>query len=392
MGADKPRPPASSPRATPFMAPRLEGGRFEDTEVPLEFLKDLAVLQEMVIEAARDAYIAAHPGRRRSPANFAKGVELRLTAIKADSVVPQINLRRPQPPSLPFQDDESETYFARARDNIIAAIGAAARGEPATDYLSPDTLGYFDRFGRGLRDGEEMVFSVSGSSGEQVRLTRHVRERLVRESGRVEETQRTSIRGRIPEADQDKETFEIQDARGRKIKAPLSPEWRARVIHAFANYHGQGWARFEGDAVIGLQGRALRFENMTGITLLDPLDIDLQFEQLAALRDGWLDGEGRALPGSELERLRSAFATHYPEGIPPPHLYPTESGGVQAEWTLAKTDVELEVDLHTHKGQWSELGLDRNLTEERMLDLTRRADWELMVARIRTLSPDPHDR
>ena len=391
MGADKPGPPASSPRATPFMAPRLVGGRFEETEVPLEFLKDLAVLQEMVIEAARDAYMAAHPGRRRCPANFAKGVELRLTGIKGGSVVPQINLRRPHPPLLSFGDDESETYFTRARDNIIAAIGAAARGEPATDYLSPDTLGYFDRFGRGLRDGEEMVFSVSGSSDDKVRLTRHIRERLVRESGSVEEAQRTSVRGRIPEADQDKETFEIQDVSGRKIKAPLSAEWRARVIQAFANYHSQGWARFEGDALIGPQGRALRFESVTSIALLDPLDLDLQFEELAALRDGWLDGHGRALPRPELERLQSAFAAHYPEGIPLPHLYPTESGGVQAEWTLGETEVELAVDLHTHKGQWSELGLDCNLTEEHMLDLTRGADWELMVARIRTLSPDPHD-
>ena len=374
------------------MAPRLVGGRFEDTEVPLEFLKDLAVLQEMVIEAARDAYMAAHPGRRRCPANFAQGVELRLTGIRGGSVVPQINLRRPHQPPLPFGSDESETYFARARDNIIAAIGAAERGDSATDHLSPHTLGYFDRFGRGLRDGEEMVFSIHGSSGDQVRLTRHVRERLVRESGSVQEAQRTSIFGRIPEADQDKETFEIQDVSGRKIKAPLSPEWHPQVVHAFAKYHAQGWARFEGDAVIGPHGRALRFENMTGITLLDPLDLDLQFAELAALKDGWLDGQGRALPSSELERLRSAFANNYPEGIPPPHLYPTESGGVQAEWTLGETDVELEVDLHTHRGQWSELGQGSDLTGERMLDLTQSADWELMVARIRTLSPDPHDR
>lgn len=374
------------------MAPRLVGGRFEQREVPLEFLKDLAVLQEMVIEAARDAYLAANPGRRRCPANFAKGVELRLTAIRGDSVVPQITLRLPHQPPLLFGGDESETYFARGRDNIIAAIGAAARGEPASDHLSPDTLGYFDKFGRGLRDGEEMVFSVSGSSGDQVRLTRHVRERLIQESGSVEEAQRISIRGRVPEADQDKETFEIQDVSGRKIKAPLSPESRARVIQAFANYRAQGWAQFEGEAVIGPHGRALRFEDITGITLLDSLDIDLQFEELAALRDGWLDGRGRAIPSSALERLRSAFATHYPEGIAPPHLYPTEAGGVQAEWTLGATEVELEVELHTHKGQWSELGSDCSLTEERMLDLTRRADWEFMVARIRTLTPDPDDQ
>ena len=62
--------------------------------------------------------------------------------------------------------------------------------------------------------------------------------------------------------------------------------------------------------------------------------IGSQLDQLRLLKDGWLEGEGLSPPEAGLDWLRSAFDRHFPEEAPLPHLYPTETGGVQAEWSI----------------------------------------------------------
>ena len=50
-----------------FLKPKLVGARFQGHAIPLEVLKDLAVLEEMVIEVAKWQFIKDHPGRERAP-------------------------------------------------------------------------------------------------------------------------------------------------------------------------------------------------------------------------------------------------------------------------------------------------------------------------------------
>ena len=63
-----------------FLRLRLVGTRFDDHAIPLELLKDLAVLEEMVIEVAKLKFLAEHTDRQRSPHGFTKGIHLKLTA------------------------------------------------------------------------------------------------------------------------------------------------------------------------------------------------------------------------------------------------------------------------------------------------------------------------
>lgn len=41
----------------PFLCPRMVGPRFDGHAIPLELLKDLAVLEEMIIEIAKWCYL-----------------------------------------------------------------------------------------------------------------------------------------------------------------------------------------------------------------------------------------------------------------------------------------------------------------------------------------------
>ena len=70
-----------------------------------------------------------------------------------------------------------------------------------------------------------------------------------------------------------------------------------------------------------------------------------RLEELTLLQDGWLDGKGRALDRASLTRLAQAFDEGLSPDLPLPHLYPTPEGRVQAEWTLGRWEVSLEITL-----------------------------------------------
>ena len=68
-----------------FIRPRLIGPRFEDGEMPLEFLGDLAALGEMVIDVAKWRFLQENPWRRRVPKGFAGSVSLKLADVEKPS-------------------------------------------------------------------------------------------------------------------------------------------------------------------------------------------------------------------------------------------------------------------------------------------------------------------
>ena len=76
----------------PFLRPRLTGRRFEGHAIPLEFLKDLAVLEEMIVEVAKWRFLEKNPDRTRSPRGFTKGIELKLTGVEDGSAIAVISL------------------------------------------------------------------------------------------------------------------------------------------------------------------------------------------------------------------------------------------------------------------------------------------------------------
>lgn len=85
-----------------FIRPRLIGARFEDGEMPLEFLGDLAALGEMVIDVAKRSLLQANPGRQKAPKGFFESVSLNLAGIEKGSVTP--------PPA--SDDANGETFVA----------------------------------------------------------------------------------------------------------------------------------------------------------------------------------------------------------------------------------------------------------------------------------------
>ena len=118
------------------------------------------------------------------------------------------------------------------------------------------------------------------------------------------------------------------------------------------------------------------------------LNIRAQLDQLRLLKDGWLEGEGLAPPESGLDWLQHAFARHLPDQAPLPHLYPTESGGVQAEWSIGSMEISLDLNLDTRSGEWHALDTDAGEVEERTLDGDDSRDWKWLARRIEAMVAD----
>ncbi len=142
-----------------FIQLRLTGPRFEDGQIPLEFLGDLAALREMIIDVARWRFLQENPGRHRVPKGFAESVSLNLAGVEKGSAAPII------------------PYVERAMDSVVDAISSTGSDEGADVGLEPSHLAHFSRVGRGLKDGEAMEFGFPGRR--PARLTQETRHRLL---------------------------------------------------------------------------------------------------------------------------------------------------------------------------------------------------------------------
>jgi hypothetical protein len=363
----------------PFLSPRLIGERFEGHAIPLEILKDLAVLEEMIIEVAKTEFLKDHPGRQRSPRRFTEGISLKLTAIEEGSAIPVISLVIA---SLLMSPHDSQKYLERARDSIVNAIGAAEENQQVTTYLPEKTLGYFDRFGRSLRDNEAIEF-VTPDRPTPARLTREIRRKLVLAASGVDELTEEAIeRGSIPEVDQSEMSFELQLIDGRKVKAPTTTQLLETTLEAFNLYRSGARVLVQGIGRFNRSGKLIGFDSVEHINLLDPLDVPARLDELRLLKNGWYDGSGRAPSSAGIDWLSAKFLQLYPEDIRLPFAYPTPEGDIRLEWSLGPHDVTLDVDLATHKARLHALNLDSDEEVEDELDLDAPPEWARLIEHI----------
>ena len=219
------------------------------------------------------------------------------------------------------------------------------------------------------------------------KLTKDVRRRLVLASPKVKElTEEISIRGTVPEADQDDMTFEIQLIDGRKVKAPIASQHLDTILEVFNGYQNGMRALFQGIGRFSRGDQLIGFDSIEHLSILDPWDFGAQLDELRLLQDGWLEGEGIAPPSAGLDWLHDAFDRHFPDEAPLPYLYPTETGGVQAEWSFDPNEVTFDVNLETHSGEWHVLNMVSDDASERTLNCDDGEDWRWLVAQIKDMT------
>lgn len=367
----------------PFLKPRLTGARFDGGAIPLEVLADFAALSEMIIEVAKWKYREDNPTRTRVPRGFADGVSLKLTGVETGSAIPVISLVVAAVGSL--LPSPTQSYFEEARHAIVEAVGAAEQNKKITDFLPQKLLGYFDRFGRNLVEGEAIELQDTPNRA-PVRLTKETRRKLILASSAEEFTEETDVHGLVHEFDQKARTFQITLANGATLyKIPVQSQHYDTVLEASNGFRDKLRARVYGVGRFDRNNRLQAFEEVEHVTILDPLDIRVRLDELKSLRAGWLDGKGNPPAHAGLDWLAEAFDLYYPDNIPLPYLFPTPEGRILAEWSLKPWSPSLEIDLGQKRAEWHSLNLDIDAVVEKKLDLTKSDDWKWLGDEIRTL-------
>jgi hypothetical protein len=370
--------------STPFLKPKFIGPRFESHEIPLEVLRDLAALEAMIEEVAKWQFLRDNPSRRRLPRGFLEGVSLKVAAVEEGSAIPVIVLSvaatfgQLEFPSI------AQQYLETSRDAIVAAIGSAEQSKPITNIPSK-YLKHFDVFGSSLRDGEAIEFPPGSTGGGSVKLTRESHRRLLAAASQdVAQIKPVKLIGVVPEADQDRNRFEIQLEDGQKVPIRDLEKYRDTILEAFQGYESRIRVRLRGEGKFEL-GKLRDIASIDEISVIEPLDVELRIEALKKLEDGWMDGQGAKLIEEELSWFVEQFDRNYPEQFVLPHLYPTLDGGLRAEWTLGNSEASLELSLSTRAAAWHELNLESDQESINSLNLNNVDDWKWMAVRLEQL-------
>lgn len=369
-----------------FLCPRLTGPRFEGGMIPLEFLKDFAVLEEMIVEIAKCQFLSENPERKRTPRGFTDRIAMKLTKVSAGSAIPEISLCVASEHPMMFNTGQTEQYLERARDSIVRAIAAAERGQPITDHIPEKALAYFDRFGRSLRDQEAIEF-VGDTEETLARLTKATRRKLVLASARVNDiAEETSVRGSIPAADQHKMTFKLQTNSRQEVAGPISPQHYDTIMDAFVGFKSGTRVQLQGIGRFDRKGRLRSLDSVAQITVLDPRDVPARLDEIRTLDDGWLDGSGIAPRSEWLDWLSDKFNQLFPDDLPLPLMFPTPIGGIQAEWDIGAWQISLEIDLGSRSAEWHALNIEGGEENPNQLNLDNIAHWKWIAEEISRLS------
>jgi hypothetical protein len=102
----------------------------------------------------------------------------------------------------------------------------------------------------------------------------------------------------------------------------------------------------------------------------------LRLEELSNLENGWLNAEGTGIEKENLNWFADIFENNYNAALPLPYLYPTPSGGIQAEWSFDDWDMSLNIDLDNKSGFYQALHHNSGGGIEERFDLTKYDDWQ----------------
>ncbi len=373
-----------------FLKPRLVGDRFDGHAIPLEVLKDLSVLEELIVEVAKWHFKRDNPERKRIPKGFADEISLKVTEIEQGSAIPKIVLAIASAGSTLFPSDHRDC-FEKAKDSIIKVVDSAEKQEPVQGLLSDNHLAYFDRIGRSLREGESLELNYPDPK-RPARLNKATRRYLTLATSSTHGyTEEVRVRGRLCEADQEKERFHLRLIDGSRIPAPIQPEHLDTILDAFRTFKQGSRVVIEGVGRYARQtSRLIKLESVEHISLLDEMDAGARLEEFKVLKNGWLEGKGRAPKSEHIDWLIEVFESYYPDDLPSPFFYPTHDGGVQAEWSVGDHEVSLEIDLAKQTGAWHLLNMDTDNESEAEFNFSKSDDWAKLVVLLREVVGEDH--
>jgi hypothetical protein len=353
-----------------FADPTFRGGRFEGNALPVDVLPELSAYRAIVIDLAKRLFIQSHPARQQVPRGFIDSFRLVLRSVEPGSARPVLERLVPDNAQvLLFGDD----YFARARDQIENAVQAASARHALPNDFPRDLIPQFNQFGKSLR-GNEYIELRGPERAAGPRYDRNTRKHLILQykpeyEGSVDMI--AELNGGVIGRRQI--TFLLPDGGLVDATAPES-----MVQQVFPIVPSQ--VRLIGSGIFDENDRLksiIYIEELTAAEdeMVAQTPIDERIAQLGNLSTGWFVPESAPLDPHLLDSVRELMARLLADGtVPPPYIYPTPEGAVQAEWSFPAWEVSALVSatlvllhathLESDEGEDVEIPLlERNITD-----------------------------
>lgn len=369
---------------TEFMRVRLSGGRFKEAELPFFILGDLVSLQDLVIDVAKWSFREKH-GRKRTTSDFGK-VYLKLVGLHPGSTVIEIEIGTTQMilEGVPVPNQE---HFNTASNSIVETIRSAEQGaEHLNGLIPPEYMPQFNHVGYSLRGNE--VMEITAANNHKADLTPQTHKVLVYHSSATIMRDIT-IRGVISEVDRKAMKFRLDPIHGQAARCPFLGQHKDVVLEALSRYKSQDdYDKVEVHAtgVYNKQNKLQKVEYVKNVELLDSLDVGARLDEFRNLQDDWLEDGGVAPSHDGLDWLLDVFEQYYPAGLPLPRTYPTADGGVSLEWSLGGREIDIEIDLENHTGEWHMFDKSAKSSENvKELDLDKLEHWKWVSKQLQDL-------
>lgn len=373
-----------------FLSSCLRGDRFKGGEIPLDVLRDISNLGQLIFAIAKWKFQQHIPNTSSRKINryFAQH-HLSVSKIEAGSAIFNLNLvtENEQQELLEMNDTVTKIIYT-AKDELIDTIRCANSNSDVVSVLPYKLLKQVKNIGNNLLPNESIELS-SNQYSDPILFTTETRKYLDDRLNKLSQTEldNIQIRGFIPEVDQNKMTFHMEIADKKRIRGSIPEQHLNEIVLGFNGYTERKRLLFEGKVNFDNKSSVAQWDSIDKIHSPDTLDVPYSLELFKELEDGWLDGEqGTAPDPSGLDWLGNIFIRHYPDNLPLPHTYPTPEGGIQMEWSYKKSYIEFEIDLTTRKGEWFRYETsndDKDYICE--IDLEQPDDWKLIVNDMKAL-------
>lgn len=317
-----------------FVPLKFDGGRYGKRGYPLETVAELANYQKLLIEVAKQEWLAQNPDRERVYKGFEDSLELRLTRVEIGSVMPY---------TVTGVSDVSE-FVETVREAIRSLFAFVVEKRHLPTGLRDGVREAVKRLGTTLRDDE--VLFVKATSGAEVKYTQAIRTQMIanEEVGEIE--REGDLPGKVVEINPDDQRFEFQMIDGRTIPARFAEPnfWKTLIPFVSTSVEGR-IVRFKAKYIESLAGEVLRIENVADVE--EFLDSGSSWTprllELLRLQSGWFDGEGESIGMPAIEYAREVLRRASENSTPLPAIFPTPAGGVQLELLSGTRHLELTI-------------------------------------------------
>ncbi|WP_146234173.1 hypothetical protein [Curtobacterium sp. MCPF17_046] len=335
---------------------RLRGERFTGGRLPVASLVELQKYQRIVQIAAEAEWRRQHPGDDL-PADFADSVGLTIERIEDGSADVY----------LAFEQQQAYVqYQADAQDAADAFLVAAYSDAPlpAPPTLDPEADRQFrealSSLGASLEPNQSIDFYPVAADAAPITISVETRAPAIEKLSRIEDfliaddaptseqglqTVEGSVVAHVTAINAARRGFEVTLADGAVLRGSYQDPDLLEDLRAVVDDAANGpLTRIVGHLQYR-DGELWRFRPATGVERIqfDDTAWGRRLTQFASLRQGWDDGDGAQISAVALDAAQALLRRIDEAPIERPGVFPTEEGGVLAEWGSAEAVASVEV-------------------------------------------------